>query len=311
MKNTEVIAICNHKGGVSKTTNAMHLAAALGERGHKCLLIDLDGNLGLTQSFDIPLTTIGTFHMLLREEKATDVIITPEMEQERASRPGEMITLPKNVDIIPANRRLERFDEEFAASEDEEMEFMAPMDTLIQPLESLQGLYDYIVLDTSPITGSLTKAAYKSARWIIFSSTAEKLSVEALKRSRRDLIAATKVNPELRLLGVLMSQVQYTRKLERAYITKVKKDLEAAGDFGLFESVIPTRAVVGKASQMARTLFEYEPESREMQATNEVRDLYRSVAQEVEKRIAKAEKIEAPKDETLSDEPVTEAVVNG
>jgi len=96
MTNTQIIGIGNQKGGVCKTTNAIHLAAALGERGQKCLVIDLDANLGLTYSFDVPTTVFGTFHMLMGQASAEDVIISNETRQERASRPGEMITLPKN-----------------------------------------------------------------------------------------------------------------------------------------------------------------------------------------------------------------------
>lgn len=284
MRQTKIIGVANHKGGVCKTTNAIHLAAALGEMERKCLVIDLDANLGLTQSFDIPLTTIGTFHMLMGEEKAADVIIRQADGQERSSKPGEMITLPKNVDIIPASRRIEKFDEEYAASE--EMDYTAPYDTLRGPLAELDGQYDYIFLDCAPNLGSLTKAAYKIAHWLVLSSTAEKLSVDALRRSMKDLVTATKVNPKLRLLGVLMSQVDTRRKLERTYITKVQKDLAAAGAFGLFETVIPARAVVGKASTLCVSLFDYDPQAAEVKSTNEVRDLYRAVAKEVEERVA-------------------------
>src|SRR5438034_469648 len=43
-----VIAVGNQKGGVGKTTNAVHVAAALGERGYRCLVIDLDPSAGAT-----------------------------------------------------------------------------------------------------------------------------------------------------------------------------------------------------------------------------------------------------------------------
>ena len=297
--NTQIIGVANHKGGVCKTTNAIHLAAALGERGRKCLVIDLDGNLGLTQSFDIPVTKHGTFHMLLGEEQPEDVIISNESEQERMSRPGELIRLPKNVDVIPANRRIEKFEEEFAGKEG--MEFVAPFDTLQAPLTSLDGKYDYIFLDTAPSTGCLTVAAYKCAHWFIFSSTAEKLSVDALRRSLKDLVAAQNVNEQLRLLGVVMSQVDIRRKLERSYIEKVGRDLEAAGGFGLFETVIPSRAVVAKASTLCVSLFDYEPQAQELKTANEVRDLYRAAAKEIEDRVSQGAEATPAEDDSVAE----------
>ncbi len=304
---THIIGIGNQKGGVCKTTNAIHLAAALGERGRKCLVVDLDSNLGLTLSFDIPLTTVGTFHMLTRQEAVEDVIVTSESQQERASRPGEMITLPKNVHVIPASRRIENFEKEFAsaAEEDGELKFISPIDTLGRPLAELSGKYDFIFLDTAPNAGTLTIAAYKAAEWFILSSTAEKLSVDALRRSMRDIIAAKNVNPSLRVLGAIMSQVDGRRKLQRTYVAKVGKDLEAAGGFGLFETVVPSRAVIGKASTLCLSLFDYDPPSSEVSTTNEVRDLYRNLAREVEERVDS--KVTTSEDEAN----VVEQVVNG
>src|SRR5690348_6959173 len=44
-----LIAVGNQKGGVGKTTNTVHLAAALGERGYRCLILDLDPTAGATK----------------------------------------------------------------------------------------------------------------------------------------------------------------------------------------------------------------------------------------------------------------------
>lgn len=308
MSETKIIGVGNHKGGTCKTTNAIHLAAALGERGRKCLLIDLDANLGLTYSFDIPTTNLGTFHMLLGQAAPEDVIITEESRQEAASRPGETITLPKNVDIIPANRRIDGFDEEFAAAaaEDENLKFLAPFDTLQEPINSLKGKYDYILLDTAPNAGSLTLAAYKTAQWFVLSSTAEKLSIDALRRSMKDIVAASRVNPTLQLLGVVMSQVDPRKKLQQTYVTKVSRDLQATGGLGLFEAVVPTRAVVGKASTLCSTVFDYDPAPNEVKSANEVRDVYRLLAKEVEERVNTPEQHITPEVEALEGE-----IVNG
>ena len=68
----------NQKGGVGKTTNTVHIAAALAERGHLCLIWDLDMNCNATKQFDVPPESLlGTFEVLIGAEKAADVILRP------------------------------------------------------------------------------------------------------------------------------------------------------------------------------------------------------------------------------------------
>src|SRR5215813_6049835 len=65
-RRARVIAVGNQKGGVGKTTVSVHLATALAERGHKCLIWDLDMNCGATRHFGIPadMPVLGTFEVL-------------------------------------------------------------------------------------------------------------------------------------------------------------------------------------------------------------------------------------------------------
>src|SRR5258708_39478825 len=91
---TTIIAIGNQKGGVGKTTTTVHIAAALGEIGRRCLIIDLDMNQGATRHLGIPSESfLGALEYLTGEEHVTDVIITG----------GEAdVQLPNNVHLIPA-----------------------------------------------------------------------------------------------------------------------------------------------------------------------------------------------------------------
>src|SRR5579884_3295889 len=140
-RRTRVVAVGNQKGGVGKTSNCVNLAAALGEMGRQCLIVDLDMNAGSTKQFKIPARSFeGTFEVLLGEEGPLDVVVTNEDLEEGA---GE---LPAGVHLIPARRELEQIDTALAAKN----KFAVPQDVLLEPVRLLRGHYDYVFLDTAP-----------------------------------------------------------------------------------------------------------------------------------------------------------------
>src|SRR5215208_976814 len=92
-----VIAVGNQKGGVGKSTNTVHLAAALGEKGYSSLIIDLDPSAGSTKHLGIPPESFaGTLELLTTEETPETLAVTEKM--------------PKNVSLIPARAELAELD---------------------------------------------------------------------------------------------------------------------------------------------------------------------------------------------------------
>ena len=77
-----VIAFANQKGGVAKTTTTLNLGVALGELGHRVLLIDLDpqGNLTMSQGMNPDAIERSMFDVLVHRVPISDVIHTVEVD---------------------------------------------------------------------------------------------------------------------------------------------------------------------------------------------------------------------------------------
>jgi chromosome partitioning protein len=267
-----VIAVGNQKGGVGKTSNTLHLAAALGELGKKTLVIDLDGNCGATRGCGLGTDWLGTFEALMGQDPEELIV---------RSDPVEGTELPTNVELLPARRNLESFEEEFRRAN----KFLEPSGTLQPVLDKLRGKYDFVFLDTAPNASAPTVASYRSADWFILSTEPAKLSVDGLTDALMDIQAVREQgNSGLRLLGVIMCKVRTGTRIAETYMDRIKRDFEAAGELGAFETPISMATAIESAQDVGKTLFQTDP-------THKVADQYRSLAQEVLKRLAVASKV--------------------
>src|SRR4051794_35742922 len=291
---TTVIAVGNQKGGVAKTTNTVHLAAALGELGRKCLIIDLDMNKGATKHLGIASEAfLGAYEVLTGEEAAEDVIITNE---------DEGVELPTNVHLISARRNLEKVEQALL----QQNKFLITQDVLIDPLRSLNGKYDYIFLDTAPNATTPTVAAYKAAKWFILSAFPDPLAISGLTDALVDIRAAQQHgNPALRILGVVLSGIDGRKtRLATSLIDYVDEKFSVVGGpSGKFKTTISRSTVVPEASKLGKTVFQTDP-------THKVAQQYRALAREIEERTGRAQPV-ASKDAASAPKVVLEAVSNG
>ena len=155
---TRIIAVGNQKGGVAKTTNAVHIATALGELGRQSLIWDLDMNHGATRHFGIAADAyLGSYEVLIGAETPENVIMDGSDQE---------IEMPKGVHLLPANRKLEQIDDTLASKD----KFIIRHHVLIEPLKDLRGKYDYIFLDTAPNATTPTIAAYCAAEWFLLTA---------------------------------------------------------------------------------------------------------------------------------------------
>ena len=180
-----IIAMCNQKGGVGKTTSTINLGAALAEYGQKVLLVDFDPQGALSVGLGVnPMELDRTVYNLLmhRGITAEDVLL-------KTVTPG-MDLLPSNIDLSAAEVQL--------------VTEVARESALARTLKPVMNDYDFIIIDCQPSLGLLTVNALTAAHSVIvplecefFALRGVALLTETIEKVRERL------NPELELDGIL------------------------------------------------------------------------------------------------------------
>ena len=184
---TRIIAVANQKGGVAKTTTTLNLAAGLGNKGKKVLVIDLDPQGGCAVSLGVSTDSLNkTVYTVLTNDNTglKDVIIKTSHGFDLA---------PSNIDL--------------AGAEVELKQMMAAEQILKHNLDEIVDRYDYILFDCPPSLGMLTINALTAANEILIPMSMEFLALRGL-----DMLAQTVsrirsiTNPDLTYLGILATK---------------------------------------------------------------------------------------------------------
>ena len=180
-----VIAMCNQKGGVGKTTTTINLGAALAELGRKVLLVDFDPQGALSVGLGVrPNDLDVTIYNLLiqRGHDIHDVIQSTRTE---------------NLDLIPANIDL-------SAAEVQLVGEVAREQILSRVLRPVLDDYDVIMIDCQPSLGLLTVNALTAAHGVLiplecgfFAMRGVALLVETIEK------ITDRLNPRLQIDGIL------------------------------------------------------------------------------------------------------------
>jgi chromosome partitioning protein len=183
--NARVIAMCNQKGGVGKTTTTINLGAALAEYGRKVLLVDFDpqGSLSVGLGLNPHDMELSVYNLLMERDVTLDDVVVP------SGVPG-MDLLPSNIDLSAAEVQL--------------VHEVAREQTLQRVLGPAIANYDVILIDCQPSLGLLTVNALTAADGVLVPLECEYFALRgvALLKTTIDKVRE-RLNPKLEIDGVL------------------------------------------------------------------------------------------------------------
>lgn len=251
---TKIIAIINQKGGVGKSTTAINLSAALGERGKQVLLVDLDPQGNTTSGFAIDKSQVDycIYDVLLNGVAIEEAIIPDVCE---------------GLDLVPATINL-------AGAEVELVSEMARENRLRDAVGSMRGKYDYIFIDCPPSLGLLTVNALVAADKLLIPIQCEFYALEGVTKLLDSMKRVkSRLNPALEIFGILLTMYDSRTTLSRQVAAEVRNYF----DKDVFETVIPRTVKLSEAPSYGMPITQYDPTCKGALA-------YSELAEEVIKR---------------------------
>ncbi len=212
-----IIAVANQKGGCGKTTTAINLSSALVSKGQKILLIDCDPQAHATMGLNVKPSDL---------ESSMYNVITPK-ENERLSLSDVMVPIKDRFDLAPSSVILSAVEQELSGVEGRE-------EMLTKALQSVNGTYDYIIIDCPPSIGLLSFNALRAAEEVIIPIDMSLFSLRGIaKLLEIVLLLKDELGHEI-TSRALITMYDYRTRYSRRVFEKVKEQ------FGedVFETVI-------------------------------------------------------------------------
>lgn len=230
-----IIAMCNQKGGVGKTTTTINLGAALAEVGRRVLLVDFDPQGALSVGLGINPHELDhtVYNLLMDRNTDAEDIIKP------TAWPG--------LDVLPANIDLSAAEVQLVGEVAREM-------VLARALRSVAEQYDVILIDCQPSLGLLTVNALTASHGVViplecefFALRGVALLVETIAKIK------DRLNPGLEVDGILATMYDSRTLHSREVVARV---VEAFGD-QVFHTVITRTIKFPDASVAAEPITTY------------------------------------------------------
>lgn len=235
----KIIAVCNQKGGVGKTTTAVNLAACLAAAEKKTLLLDLDPQANATTGVGLDKTKVSDsiYQVLLGGRPITEVIFPTEMPF---------------LSIIPSHYSL-------AGAEIELVNVVSRETKLRESLQVVENNYDFVIIDCPPSLSLLTINAMAAATGVLIPLQCEYYAMEGLVDLQRTVhLVNERLNPNLRVEGIVLTMFDPRNNLSYQVAEEIKKHFEKS----VFNVIIPRNVRLSEAPSHGKPIILYDVKSK-------------------------------------------------
>ncbi|MCK4518503.1 MAG: ParA family protein [Candidatus Omnitrophica bacterium] len=247
----KVVAICNQKGGVGKTTTAINLSAYLAILHKKTLLIDMDPQGNATSGLGVDKTAINSsmYGVLLGNIQISEAIKNVHID---------------NFFIAPSNVDLTGLEIELVGAVAREYK-------LKKALKEVAERYDYIIIDTPPSLGLLTINSLTACDSFLVPLQCEYYALEGLSKLIETIkLVKDNLNAGIEMEGIILTMADFRTKLTHEVIDEIRSH------FGekVFKTIVPRNIRLSEAPSYGLPVALYDEASMGAQK-------YKELAEEV------------------------------
>lgn len=272
-----VVTMSNLKGGVGKSTIAIHVAQSIARRGYKVLLVDLDAQATTTSSFD---------YVPMRDLTAEDTLLSALIDNPEQIENVIRKTYWHNLDLIPSHLDLQNADVIMLTDNENIEKLGSPVERVRNAIKMVDDLYDIIIIDTPPSASVLSLGSVIAADYLVVPLVANMPDIEATAQYFQTLhsliqgVYGENYHEQKKLVSILVNR--FDKKRESPNINN-KAPSEQQTNLSLLRSAfgaLVMNTVVKQTPEMQRanndmcSLYENKPRGG--------RDIYRAAIENME-----------------------------